>query len=313
MKFFDLHCDTADAMYYNKEGFRSNSCHVSLDRAAAFDKYVQLCAIFTAPELSDEDGWQTFLKIRENLLSECEKNGVEVLYSASELEKFNESGKKNAVIITVEDARILAGKIERVREMYELGVRVVTPLWGGKTCMGGSHDTAEGLTKFGKAAVREMAKVGIIPDISHASFKSADDILDICESEGISPVATHMNSYSICRHSRNLTDERFMRLVSLGGIAGVSLCPPHLVEGFSRGDTAKLEVIVPHFKKYEELSPSHVCFGCDMDGTSLPEGIGGLDGIPAAVQLLAENGFKPAQIEALSYDTAYSFMKNSLK
>lgn len=312
MKFFDLHCDTADAMYYNKEGLKSNSCHVSLDKAAAFEKYVQLCAIFTSPKLDDEEGWQTFLKIRENLLSECEKNGVEVLYSASDLKKFDESGKKNAVIITVEDARILNGRIERVRELHELGVRVVTPLWGGKTCMGGSHDTDEGLSDFGKEAVREMAKAGIIPDISHASFKSADDILDICENEGIAPIATHMNSYSVCRHTRNLTDERYLRLVSLGGIAGVSLCPPHLVEGFTRGDKAKLEVIVPHFRKYEKLFPAHVCFGCDMDGTGLPEGISGVDGIPDALQLLSLEGFSESQIEAISYDTAYGFMVDNL-
>lgn len=75
-----------------------------------------------------------------------------------------------------------------MRELYDLGVRVMTLLWGGDTSIGGSHDTENGLTDFGKAAVEEMAKVGIIPDISHASFKSADDIMDICENAASLPL-----------------------------------------------------------------------------------------------------------------------------
>lgn len=313
MKFFDLHCDTADAMYYNKESFYKNSCHISLEKASVFEKYVQLCANFTSPDLSDEDGWQTFLKIRENLLAECEKNGVEVIYSADRLKKFCESDKKFAVILTVEDARILNGRIERVKELYELGIRVVTPLWGGKTCIGGSHDTNDGLTDFGRAAVAEMAKVGIIPDISHASFKSADEIMDICEEYSSSPIATHMNSYSVCHHSRNLTDERFLRLIKLGGVAGVSLCPPHLIDGYSRGDKAALDSIVPHFKKYTCLSEGKVCFGCDMDGTGLPDGIEGVDGIPTAAKLLSDSGFTSDQLDGILFNTPYNFMMKNLR
>ena len=312
MKFFDLHCDTADEIFLGKKSLYDGDCHVSLKKAEGFDKYVQLFAVFTYPDLDDNAGYEQFLKIRENFLSECGKHGVEMIYSSADLERFNNSDKKIGAVLTVEDSRILDGKIERVRELYDLGVRVMTLLWGGDTSIGGSHDTNNGLTDFGKAAVEEMAKVGSIPDISHASFKSADDIMDICEKCGVSPIATHINSYTVCPHSRNLTDERFMRLTKLGGVAGVSLCTPHLVAGFKRGDKAALDVIVPHFKKYEELVPSHVCFGGDMDGTSLPEGISGLDEIPKAVNLLRGAGFSEKQLDEITFDTAYGFMKKNL-
>lgn len=312
MKFFDLHCDTADAIFFHDQELYSNKCHVSLEKAKGYDKYVQLFAVFTAEEFTDQEGYEYFLKIREKFVSECEKNGVRMIRTADDLEAFEASDEKIAAVLTVEDSRILDGKIERVQELYDLGVRVMTLLWGGDTSIGGSHNTENGLTEFGRAAVREMAKVGIIPDISHASFKSADEIMDICEEYGVAPIATHMNSYSVCPVTRNLTDDRFLRLTKLGGIAGVSLCPPHLKEGYKRGDSLTLDSIVPHFEKYSSLAENRVCFGCDMDGTSLPSGISGLDGIPDAAELLKNDGFTDEQLENITYNTAYDFMKRNL-
>jgi membrane dipeptidase len=312
MKYFDLHCDTADEIYYSKTVLYDGKCQVSLKKAEIFDKYIQLFALFPYPGLNDDDGFGKICEIRENFMAECEKNNVTMITSSSELESFNASDKKIGGILMIEDSRILGNKIERVQELYDLGIRVMTLLWGGDTSIGGSHDSENGLTDFGKAAVEEMLRVGIIPDISHASFKSADDILDICEKYGKAPIATHMNSYSVCQHTRNLTDERFLRLIKLGGIAGVSLCPYHLVNGYEQTHEAALDTIVPHFKKYEELSPSHVCFGCDMDGTNLPDGIHGLDGIPDAIKLLSDSGFSEEQLDKISFDTAYEYMKKNL-
>lgn len=312
MKFFDLHCDTADVIFFDNKELYSNDCHVSLEKAAGFDKYVQLFAVFTSDTFTDSEGYEYFLKIREKFLSECEKNGVRMIYTAEDLEEFEASDEKLAAVLTVEDSRILDGKLERIQELYDLGVRVMTLLWGGDTSIGGSHNTENGLTEFGRAAVEEMAKVGIIPDISHASFKSADEIMDICEKYGVSPIATHMNSYSVCPVSRNLTDDRFLRLTKLGGIAGVSLCPPHLKEGCEESESLTLDSIAPHFKHYSDLANSRVCFGCDMDGTNLPMDISGLDGIPDALKLLEKAGFTKEQLENIAYNTAYSFMKKNL-
>lgn len=312
MKYFDLHCDTADELYTGKKELYSNNLAVSLEKAEAFEKYVQLYAIFTRTELDDEEGWTEFLRTRENFLAQCEKYGVRVINSGDELEEFDKGDGRFAAILTVEDARILGGKLGRVYEMKKLGVKVVTPLWGGLTCVGGSHNTDAGLTPFGRKAVYAMAECGIIPDISHSSFRSADEITEICDDCGVSPIATHMNSYSVCAHSRNLTDERFRRLCSLGGIAGVSLCPPHLVYGKGHV-TASPDAVVPHFRKYDSLCAGHVSFGCDMDGTSLPEGIHGIEDIPALCEILAENGFTEEKLESITYGAAYNFMRRNMR
>ncbi len=307
MKLFDLHCDTAMALYGSMVPLKSNGCHISLDKAACFDKYVQLTAFFTSPRTGDEDGWNQFWRARRRLLDECDRNGVPTVASAAELEAFDKSDAKTAFILAIEDVRMLAGHPERVEQLYEGGVRVVTPLWGGETIIGGSHNTDKGLTPFGRAAVEEMLNVGITPDISHASFRSTDEILDLCEKHGKSPIATHMNSYTECAHTRNLTDERFERLVKLGGIAGVSLCPPHLRKG---GTGCTSDDAVRHFVHYTGLHPENTAFGCDLDGTDLP---GDMHDIRDLVPLTGKLAALGIDTDAVTYGNAYRFMMKVLK
>ena len=78
--------------------------------AESFDKYVQLAAFFTYPNLTDEEGWNVFLKARENFLSQCQKYGIRILTSAEDLADFENSDEKFAFILAVEDMRIVSGK-----------------------------------------------------------------------------------------------------------------------------------------------------------------------------------------------------------
>lgn len=308
MKLFDLHCDTATRLYEESASLWENGFHISLERSAVFEKYVQLTAVFTEQSLSDEEGWIRFHEVRRYLEEEADKYGVRMIRSAGDLRDFDRSDGKTAFILTVEDARILNGRPERVKELYDCGVRVITPLWGGKTIIGGSHDTDEGLTPFGREAVREMTRVGILPDISHASFKAADEIMDICEEAGIVPLATHMNAYAVRAHSRNLTDGRFRRLASLGGIAGVSLCVMHLT-GAEESSAAD---VTAHLMHYEKTAKGHAAFGCDYDGTDVPPVLHHIDALPLMRDRLAGQGMTQEEIDAVFYGTACGYMLSNL-
>ncbi len=308
MKLCDLHCDTAMWLYQKNESLAENSLHISKKLFENYDKYIQLTAVFTSPRLSDDEGYRRFWEVREKLISECDKCGIPLVGTSAELEQAIASVGR-AFILTVEDARIIGGDISRLRELYDAGVRVITPLWGGNTVIGGSHDTENGLTDFGRDAVSEMIRLGIIPDISHASGKAADDILDLCEEASATPIATHMNSHSVCRHSRNLTDERFLRLCRLGGIAGISLYPKHL----TGGERCTAHNVALHAKKYAELCPAHVSLGCDLDGVEcLPDGITDISCLLTLAEPLAGVGLTGNEISALFYDTAKEFLINNL-
>ena len=307
MKLIDLHCDTALALYNSKNSFRDAPGHISLEKAAFLDKYIQLMAVFTSPKLSDDEGWEVFLGAREHLLRQCDECGIPLITTSGELEAFEKSDAKIGFVLAIEDVRILGEKIERVKELYDLGVRVVTPLWGVATTIGGSHDTDLGLTDFGRAAVREMLGYGIVQDISHASFNAAFEILDLCEETGRAPIATHMNAYTVRPHSRNMRDDELDKLVKLGGIAGVSFCPPHLT-----GDTpCTTDHVLDHFRYYHEHAAGHVAFGSDYDGTNLPADLPDITGVPAIAEKIRAFA-DDAALEDITWNTAYTFLKNNL-
>lgn len=309
MKLFDLHCDTATALLYGKQKLYDNNLHVSLKKAEIYEKYVQLTAIFTSSSLSDSDGWDAFIKATDNLRTEVEENGVTMINTSSDLTSFGKSDSHAAFILTVEDVRILDGKLERIEELYKRGVRVITPLWGSETIIGGSHESEKGLSQFGKEAVQEIINVGIIPDISHASFKSADEIMDLCEKAGRTPIASHSDSYTVNPHSRNLTDDRYLRLSGMGGITGINLCPYHLAKDYEKAD---INSVLENIYRFDSLKSGSIAMGCDLDGTPLPHGIESVADIVKIRDALAAEGFDSAKSDGLFYDTAFNFMKNNL-
>ncbi|MBE6541035.1 MAG: hypothetical protein E7672_01145 [Ruminococcaceae bacterium] len=309
MKYFDLHCDTALSVWKNNETIFENSCHISLKKTAGFEKYIQLTAIFTSPSLSDSEGWKQFLWVYDKLISDARENNVQIIRSREDLMQFYRSPQKTAFIISIEDVRIIDGHLERIKELFDRGIRVITPVWGGVSSIGGAHGHDTGLTKLGRDAVRAMAECGIIPDISHASRITAGEIMDICEEYGVSPIATHSNSCTVRDHTRNLTDEEFIRLTKLGGIAGISLCPPHLS---AEENGAIPDDVIPHILKYEMLCPAHVSFGCDFDGTDLPHGIDGIEYIPSFAEKFADAGISPSDSKKIFFDTAYQFFAKNL-
>ena len=308
MKLIDLHCDTALDLYHKKQSIADCDCHISLKKAAYLDKYIQTTAIFTSSKLSDAEGWEVFVRARENLVADCEKCGIPLIASKADLEDFLASDKKTAFVLAVEDVRILDSKIGRVKELYDLGVRVVTPLWGGPTTIGGSHDTDMGLTDFGREAVREMLRYGIVQDISHASYESAGEILDLCEEAGRAPIATHMNAYTVRPHSLNMRGDQLERLVKLGGIAGVSFCPPHL----TGEEACTSEHVCDHFTYYHKYAADRVCFGTDYDGTSLPEDIADITSVPMICEKLAARGLTDGDIEDITWNNGLAFLRANL-
>lgn len=308
MFLFDLHCDTATVLYREKASLFKNSLQISLKKAEKYEKYIELTAIFTSETLSDEEGWKRFFEVREYLLREANAHGVGFINNKNELTAADRAGGVH-FIITLEDARIINERLERLRELYDAGVRVITPLWRGETSLGGAYDTDIGLSDFGKEAVGEMCALGITPDISHASRRSAEDIMDICEKYGVSPIATHMNSISVSPHPRNMTDDCFCRLVSLGGIAGISFCPAHLAPDSEKSDAS---YVLRHIEHFFALARNKVAFGCDFDGTTPPDDIGDISSLYRFPVLFSERGFTESEINDIFYGTALSFMEKAL-
>ena len=302
--FFDLHCDTATEIYLRGETLEHNSLSVSLQKSAELDTYVQVMAIWTNDTLSDEDGWKRFHDVLAYLRADnAIKQGRASIVTCS-----REIGKGTSLLPALEDARILNRSIKRVEEIYDLGIRILTPLWSGETCIGGSHDTAKGLTDFGRHAIKDAVSLGMIADISHASMRSADEILEISSAQGRPVIASHSNAYDICPVSRNLRREQTRDLLSLGGIIGLNFHRPFL----SDQRQATREDVLRHAEYFlEQGCEDALCFGCDMDGATMPHDLPSLSAIPALREYLACY-YSERLLDKIFFENAYHFASRFL-
>lgn len=312
LSLFDTHCDTAYELYHRKAHLdRNEGCHVSLENAAPYEHYAQYYAIWSNRRKDDEACWEDFIRISDNFAAELDSlsDRAVAVRSADDLARAVSEGK-HAAILAVEDARLCAGKLERLDELKTRGVKYLTLLWGGDTCIGGSHDTSNGLTDFGKELVRGCFTRGIIPDISHASEQSVDDLLPIAYECKKPFIATHSNAHALYGHTRNLRDRHFAAIKELGGVVGVSLCPSHLKDQ-STG-LADAETVFSHIEYYLSLGGEDIVgFGADWDGTDLPAGFSNVSHLAQVADIMAAHNYSDSLIEKLFWGNMYNFaMKN---
>jgi membrane dipeptidase len=312
LSLFDTHCDTAYELYHRGVHLDANEgCHISLDKASCYETYAQYYAVWSNRRLDDEACWQDFLKIAANFKAELARipdRAVQVT-SAAELEAAVQSGK-HAAILAVEDARLTAGKLERLEEMKDLGVKYLTLLWGGDTCIGGSHNTENGLTEYGKALARRSFELGIIPDVSHASRKIISEVFEASAEKKIPFIATHSNSYSVRCHRRNLFDEDFLKIKAASGVVGISLAPEHLCEG-----EANICDVIKHIEHYLSLGGEDVvCLGCDFDGIdSTPNELSDVSKIYLLRNELLRLGYSDELTDKIFYKNANNFISKYIK
>ncbi len=307
-QLFDLHCDTPSKLYENATHLLSNPHRVSLEGAEGLEKYTQVMAVFSPEALSDEDCFRNFHKVADHLMTELEIHCDKVTY-VNNRQNYEAAPTAIKMLLAVEDARLLCGSRDRLRVLYARGVRFLTPVWGGVTCIGGAHDTDIGLTEFGRQVIEDCFAMGIVPDISHASLPTADEIFAMAEAYAKPVVATHSASYSVRPLPRNLRDRQFLSIKALGGLVGLCLCAPHLVDGRE----ADISHAVAHIEHYLALGGEDVvAMGSDFDGAPMPRGIDCPRDMMAIAEALARLNYSDELIQKLIYDNAHRFVMKNL-
>ena len=136
------------------------------------------------------------------------------------------------------------------------------------------HDLSVFLDAFGEQVIREMNRVGMMVDISHAGEQTFYDALNISTKP---IVASHSSSRALCNHPRNLTDDQLKALAAKGGVAQVTL-----YNGFLKEEgTATIQDAIAHLNHMVDvMGIEHVGIGTDFDGD------GGIIGCASASELI---------------------------
>lgn len=208
--------------------------------------------------------------------------------------------------MAVESGAALGGRIERIDDLAESGVKIMTLVWNGKNELGSGHDTGEGLTPFGKEVIRKMEERRMIVDVSHLNDRGFDEV---CEVAARPFVATHSNLRSICSHPRNLKEEQFCEMVIRGGLVGINLHQPFL----SDTGEGKEEDVYRHIDRMLELGGENViACGSDFDGADIHLSLNTPVKYAELAEKMLKGGIKEAVVDKIFFENAERFFRENV-
>lgn len=148
-----------------------------------------------------------------------------------------------ASLLGMEGGHVLEGSLGALRAFRELGAAYLTLTHNLANELGDSATDEPrhgGLSPFGREAVAEMNRIGMLVDLSHVAPSTMADALDV----SAAPVIfSHSSARALCDVPRNVPDEILRRMPGNGGVVMVNF-----VAGFISEESAA--VLVPAIAEY---------------------------------------------------------------
>lgn len=271
-------------------------------------RWCQCCAIFIPDGLKGPAAVAYYEKHRNSFYRQMDTLSHKVLpcRTARDVESAWTQGK-TAVVLTVENASVLAGQLDRVETLARDGVRMMTLTWNGENEIGSGNVTGHGLSSFGKEAVQEMERQGILADVSHLNDKSFSDFLEVSTKPF---AASHSNARSVCGHKRNLTDAQIREMSARKCLIGLNYAQDFLRTGKR---PATLDDLFRHVERFLELDAGGcLALGSDADGTDVPPGLNCPEKFAGLYQYFLDRGLSAAQADGILWKNALDFFKGQL-
>ena len=306
MRLFDLHCDTLTECYDKGENLLENHRHVDLARGGKLEAWAQLFAVWMPDSLRGEAAFDRCCAVLDFAREQAGRypGRLGIVEDAAGLRDTLDSGRC-AGILTVEGASALAGDLRHLEDLAARGVKLITITWNGSNelghgCLSGCPD---GLTPFGKRAVRRMEELSILPDVSHLNEAG---FWDVAETAAGPFLASHSVSAALCSSPRNLDDRQFAAIRDRGGLVGINFCAGQLGE-------QTFEAIERHLDHYLSLEGGlTVAFGADLDGTDLPHGWGGIQVMERLYDYLCRKNYDAVCLDRVFFGNCYDFFLRAL-
>ena len=154
---------------------------------------------------------------------------VRPVYSVRDIEAAKQEGRVG-VILGWQNASGIEDKLYFLELFKELGVGIIQLAYNTQNFVGaGCYESSDaGLSDFGRDAVAEMNRVGILVDLSHVGAATTRDAI----ASSTKPVVfSHTCPAALHAHPRNKTDEEMRSVAERGGLVGVTPFPWFLKAG----------------------------------------------------------------------------------
>ncbi|WP_437662071.1 dipeptidase [Sorangium sp. So ce1182] len=273
---------------------------------------------------------------------QVERHGAELLLatSAGDLRRAKREGRI-AALMGIEGGHAIENSLAALRSFYRLGVRTMTLTHTSTNDWADSAGGVEpavvrhrGLSPFGEEVVREMQRIGMLVDVSHASDATIRAVLKVAKA----PIIVSSSVAALAHHRRHLADDVLRALAGNGGLALVDSWALFLDEAYAeqagrflqkhgarlkelgeryssdpgrlREEIEKLRAqeapvrppplsrIADHIDALVKVAGiDHVALGSDFDGiVAPPEGLAGIDGVPSMALELVRRGYSDEDI-----------------
>ncbi|HEY6502392.1 MAG TPA: dipeptidase, partial [Chitinophagaceae bacterium] len=211
---------------------------------------VQFFSVWTGEKARNKEGFY------KDALQEIDSLGILLLKNPGRMtlaRKYKEVKKglrhdKLVALIGVEGGHMIEDDLDKLQELYKLGMRYMTLTWNNSTSWATSamDETApsksppggetsqdslkrKGLTDFGKQVVRKMNELGVIVDLSHTGEQTFYDAI----ATTTKPVMlSHSSVWSICPVFRNVKDEQIKALAKNGGVICINFYSGFISRGY---------------------------------------------------------------------------------
>jgi len=241
--------------------------------------------------------------------------------NSDEIEAAKQNGKVG-FLPTVEHLAI-GNESKRVDELYDAGIRLAGLTYRRKNYIGDGHLERNdgGLSIFGIEVVQRMNELGMVGDLSHASFRTAMDAIEFSQA----PVAfTHDGSHTLGQQQgggeyaagRLRKDEELVACAQKGGIVGVTV-QPSVIRSWGISELS-IESLLDHYDYMVKLlGMDHVAIGTDSSiGVTSSGSISGLES-PAEgkniIRGLITRGYSDADIVKIAGGNALAFFRRIMR
>lgn len=206
----------------------------------------------------------------------------------------------------------------QLREWWEAGLRVLGPAHYGVGRYTGGTATEQGLNPLGEALLGEMARVGMVLDLSHFSDQAFWQALERYEGPVL---ASHNNCRSLVPHQRQYSDEQLQAIFERNGVIGAAcdawMLLPGWISRHSSNEQVTLADVADHIDHICQLAgnSSHAAIGSDLDGgygrEQSPRDLDTIADLQALVGLLASRGYTGDDVGAIMHGNWVRLLRSS--
>ena len=306
----DLHCDTIMQLLDHPDSgdLYRNTWKIDIEKLQKAHSKVQDFALFINLGKTN-DPYGRYEEMRNLCTTQIHLYGehIQHVLSYQDVKSVYESGKIGA-LMSIEEGGVLGGDLDKLKQAYQDGVRLITLTWNYPNGLGEPHcgEQHKKLTPKGIEFVEVMQDLGIIVDCSHLNDAGTEQLGDILD---VPFVASHSNAREVTAHTRNLPDNLIKLIANKGGVIGLNFAQSFL----GTSPISRIEDIVKHgLYLINKGGEDVIALGTDFDGIKPDTEIKDASEMHRLYDAFKEAGLSVEQCEKLFWKNADRLLKEIL-